>query len=364
MFSLENLFQVFGDNSLADRLELLAFNALPGAITPDMWAHQYDQQSNQVLVSVAKRDWSTNRDDANIYGLMPDFACCLANMHQGWPKYIEHMWMATNDNGLILASYGPSVVRARTGKGQEVKITEETEYPFRGQVVLTINTEKPAKFPLYLRIPGWGSATVSTGEESVSAEGGTTFKLERKWENGDQVIIDIPMEIRFEDRYNNSLAVLRGPLYFSLRIEKEYNSTKLNYDNFSYMGSVDWEIKPLSAWNYGLILDRGSTGNGYLIEEQPVGKFPFADRGDMIWTADSGKYYQWEQDPPVTIRTRGFRIPGWEIKDNSADIPPPGPIKVSGEPEEITLIPYGSAKLRITEFPVMDITLMESENLR
>ena len=50
MFSLEELYEIFGDNKLADRLELLTYNSLPGTTTPDMWAHQYDQQANQVLV--------------------------------------------------------------------------------------------------------------------------------------------------------------------------------------------------------------------------------------------------------------------------------------------------------------------------
>ena len=131
MFSLEELYAIFGDNSLADRLELLTFNALPGTTTPDMWAHQYDQQSNQVLVISDKRDWSTNGNFSNIYGLMPNFACCLANMHQGWPKFVESMWMATNDNGLVAAAYGPSVVKAKVGKGREVTITEETKLSFQ-----------------------------------------------------------------------------------------------------------------------------------------------------------------------------------------------------------------------------------------
>jgi hypothetical protein len=72
MYSLEELYAIFGDNSLADRLEFLTFNALPGTMTPDMWAHQYDQQSNQVLVTGDKRDWSTNGNYSNIYGLMPN----------------------------------------------------------------------------------------------------------------------------------------------------------------------------------------------------------------------------------------------------------------------------------------------------
>ena len=116
MYSLEELYAIFGENRLADRLELLAYNALPGTTTPDIWSHQYDQQSNQVSVSSAKRDWSSNFDYSNIYGFMPNFGCCLANMHQGWPKFVESMWMATNDNGLALVAYGPSVVKAKVGK--------------------------------------------------------------------------------------------------------------------------------------------------------------------------------------------------------------------------------------------------------
>jgi benzoyl-CoA reductase subunit C len=61
------------------------------------------------------------------------------------------MWMASNDNGLVLVSYGPSIVKARAGKGVNVTITEDTEYPFRGFVKLTVDPDKPSRFPIYLR---------------------------------------------------------------------------------------------------------------------------------------------------------------------------------------------------------------------
>jgi len=360
MFSLEELYAVFGDNRLADRLELLTYNALPGTTTPDMWSHQYDQQSNQILVSVAKRDWSTNGDYSNIYGLMPNFACCLANMHQGWPKFVESMWMATNDNGLAVVSYGPSVVKAKVGKGKEVTITEETDYPFDGVVRLTISTKKAVRFPVDLRIPGWAdSATISIKGRSVKVKGGSNYKINKKWKNGDQITIGIPMEIRVEKRYNNSLSLLRGPLCFSLRIDKEYKNVKINYDNFAYKGSTDWEIYPKSAWNYGLIIDKENIMRGLKLTENPIGKYPFSDKGDMIWSADSGKYILLTQEAPVVITARGIKIPEWVLKDNSADIPPLSPVKSEGDPEIIKLVPYGCARLRITEFPVMDIILME-----
>jgi len=359
MFSLEELYAIFGDNKLADRLELLTYNALPGTTTPDMWSHQYDQQSNQVLVSGAKRDWSTNGDYSNIYGLMPNFACCLANMHQGWPKFVESMWMATNNNGLALVTYGPSVVKAKVGNGKEVTITEETNYPFSGSVKLKISAEKPVKFPVEIRIPGWAeSITITFKGKSIIAKGSVSYLLDEKWKNGDEILIDIPMNIRAEKRYNNSLSVLRGPLYFSLRIEKEYKNVKINYDNFAYKGSSDWEIYPKSEWNYGLIIDTKNIMRGLKLAENPVGKYPFSDKGDMVWSADSSKYIEVLEDAPLVLTARGIRIPEWTMKNNSADVPPLSPVKPDGDPEIIKLVPYGCARLRITEFPVMDIVLM------
>jgi hypothetical protein len=50
----------------------------------------------------------------------------------------------------------------------------------------------------------------------------------------------------------------------------------------------------------------------------------------------------------------------WKLKDNSADLPPLSPVRSSSGPVELTLVPYGCARLRITEFPVADITFMKS----
>jgi len=291
---------------------------------------------------------------------MPNFACCLANMHQGWPKLVESMWMATNDNGLAITAYGPSVVKAKVGKGTEVTITEATDYPFNNTVKLTISTAKSVRFPLNIRIPGWAdSVKINYRNKNVVVTGTSFYRLEEKWNQGDQITIEFPMKLRVEKRYNGAVSVLRGPLLFSLRIDKEYKSVKINYDNFAYKGSVDWEITPLSDWNYGLLLGNNLELSGMEVTENPVGKYPFADEGDMIWSEDSLKYIQWTQKPPVVISARGIKIPEWILKDNSADVPPISPVKPSGDPERITLIPYGSAKLRITEFPVMDVIMME-----
>src|SRR5262249_45309174 len=69
MFSLEVALAVTGDVALADRLERLAFNALPAALSEDMWSHQYDQQPNQIECSIHQRSWSSNGPESNLFGL-------------------------------------------------------------------------------------------------------------------------------------------------------------------------------------------------------------------------------------------------------------------------------------------------------
>src|SRR5215468_2975478 len=72
MYSLETLLSIQGDASLGDRLEMLAFNALPATFKKDMTAHQYDQQANQVVCKVSKEFvYVNNGGDSNVYGLEP-----------------------------------------------------------------------------------------------------------------------------------------------------------------------------------------------------------------------------------------------------------------------------------------------------
>ena len=105
MYSIETLIGL-GDYGaeLPDILERIAYNALPAAFTPDMPGHQYDQQVNQVKVSREPRKWYNNGDDSNLFGFEPNFGCCTANYHQGWPKFVSHLWYATNDGGLSAVS--------------------------------------------------------------------------------------------------------------------------------------------------------------------------------------------------------------------------------------------------------------------
>ena len=337
MYSLEVLSSLFGNAAHADRLESLAYNNLPGTFSADMWAHQYDQQANQVLCTVEQRDW-TNGPDANIYGLAPNYKCCTANFNQGWPKFVSNMWMGTPDSGLAAIAYGPSEVRKTIGT-TPVTITEKTDYPFSGEIELEIKTSGQVNFPLYLRIPHWvGDVSdrniamiVVNKDKPEKVQAGTYHSIKRTWKNKDKVTIKLPMSLRVSRRYNNSVAIQRGPLTYSLRIGSRWKQIAGETPH------ADYEVRPLTPWNYALILDTEKPENSLQVEEKSV-KMPCFS----------------EIKAPVVISAKARQVPEWDMDGASAAPPPPSPVSSSRPVEDIELIPYGAAKLRITEFPVAE----------
>jgi hypothetical protein len=329
MYSLETLTSFFGGTAYGDRLESLAYNNLPGAFSADMWAHQYNQQANQVQCTVEKRDW-TNGADANIYGLAPNYKCCTGNFGQGFPKFVAHMWMETPDEGFAAIAYGPSEV-TRTFKTRRITIEERTDYPFKGEIEFRVNTSGPVEFPLHLRIPGWAEgATVQVNNAVRETPAAATFHiLKREWRNGDRVTLTLPLKLRASKRFNDAVAVHRGPLTFSLRIGSIWTRIK------GEAPACDYEVKPTSPWNYALALDPAKPESSLRVEEKNVEMPCFI-----------------ELKAPVVITAKARRVPSWGMDGASAAPPPQSPVASSEPVEEVQLIPYGAAKLRITEFPV------------
>src|SRR5438445_8468921 len=155
MFSVDRSCGILSSAALGDRLEKIAYNALPGTLTDDMWAHQYDQEPNQIRCSLSQRPWTTNGPESNLFGLEPNFGCCTANMHQGWPKITASLWMADANGGLAAAVYAPCEVRAIVGRGVPVTIDEETLYPFRDDVVISVRPDHLVQVYRHFQKPHW-----------------------------------------------------------------------------------------------------------------------------------------------------------------------------------------------------------------
>ncbi|UCG89454.1 MAG: glycoside hydrolase family 127 protein [Gemmatimonadota bacterium] len=335
LYSLETALSVLGEPALGDRLERVAFNALPATFTPDMWAHQYDQQANQVQCTLnPDHMWTSNGPESNLYGLEPNYGCCTSNMHQGWPKLSAHLWMRTQDEGLAAVAYAPSEARF-TSRGVPVTVALDSDYPFREHLALSVSTETPVSFPLLLRVPAWAeNATLSVeGESERSLAQGTFHRIEREWRGTTHLSLRLPMRPHVTLRYNQGAAVERGPLVYALRLEESW--TRINADQPGReLPHGDFEVRPASSWNYGLLLPDADMEGSIRFEERPVGERPFSPEG-----------------AGMVARVRGRLLPDWKLAHGWAGEFGPGTHQSAEPLEELDLIPYGCTNIRVTEFP-------------
>lgn len=338
MFSHEIMLKVTGDARWADRCEDVALNSWPAATTPDFKALHYLTAPNMVLCDRHSKSPGLQNGGPMLLYDPHRHRCCQHNVGHGWPYYAEHLWMATPGNGLAAVLYAPCRVTAKVGDGTQVTIKEQTRYPFEQSVELALASPKPVRFPLYLRVPGWCGAPAveinGRGMEVHSGQGGY-LRIDRQWSDGDLVRLRLPMEIKLTTWTKNkhSVSVHRGPLSYSLKIGEKYVRA----------GGTDewpaWEIHPSTAWNYGLVLDGTDPASSFEVVQRP---WP---RGNQPFTAEAA---------PVALRARGRKISAWQLDDLGLVGPlQESPAESDQPPEEITLIPMGCARLRISAFPTI-----------
>jgi len=273
--------------------------------------------------------------------LLNGYPCCTANMHQGFPKFVQNLWYATPDNGLAVMLFSPSSVTAKVGDGTPVNIKEITDYPFSEKITLNVSTNKEVLFPLYIRIPSWcktPSVFVNSKKISLESDSGL-IRINRKWGMADKVEINFPMHVYLTSWYERSVAVERGPLVYALKMEENKRLKNFTGEDAKWYGSNYSEITSESVWNYALI-ECGEENIQKQYKTSVSVNIPL-----FPWNVESA---------PVKIHTIAKHIPNWKLYNESA-----GPLPYSiayglpvGEIDSIVMIPYGCTKLRVTEFPV------------
>jgi len=347
------LTRITGDPLWADNCEDVLFNSFTAAFTPDMKALRYITCPNGVVAD--GENHAPGIANEGPFLTMNPFSsrCCQHNHGHALPYYLQNLVMASNDNGLAAIMYNSCITSAKVGNGTMVRLTEETNYPFEENVRFTMNMEKKVTFPFYLRVPGWcknTTVTVNNQTVKVNAVSGSYIRIEREWANGDRIKLSLPMEIgiRTWQVNQNSVSVDYGPLTFSLKIKEEYkilNSIKTAISDSKWQEGADpekwpaFEITAMSPWNYGLVLNKNNASQSFTVVHKawPKDNYPFSPG-----------------NTPIEIKAKGRQIPSWKIDKNGlVDVLPIYPAKTSQPVEDITLIPMGAARLRISAFPVV-----------
>lgn len=332
MFTLEQLSRIYGDGQYGDRLEEVAYNLLAASNDPRMLAHQYHQQANQVLVSFATRDWSFAGPDSNVFGLEPHFGCCTANLHQGWPKLVRSLWMQDADEALTAVAYGPCHVEATVG-GTPVTLDVDTDYPFEETVRICVGVDAPVELTLRMRVPRWCAdpgLIVAGSAHDVEPDEDGYVSVRRTWRTGDVVVLDLPMTLRTVPRDGGAVGFRLGPLVMVHGIKEIWRPVP------DHAGLAEWEIGPRSFWNVGAWVDDPAGIESWRIERGPVPAAPFTAVG-----------------APVVVHGRGAQIDAWRMERDSAGRPPTSPVATGLPVIGLTLLPYGSARIRVAELPTV-----------
>ncbi|KAJ4207650.1 hypothetical protein NW759_013880 [Fusarium solani] len=343
MFSYAFLYRFHGSNLFADRAELAAFNALPAAMSPDWWSHQYVTQTNQ--------PWSRNLTAnpffnvvsySNSFGLEPNFPCCTVNHPQGYPKYVASSFVKYGENGLVHMLLGPSIVETKV-KNRPIQVKCRTNYPFSDRLDYEILAA--VDFDFYVRIPQWVDETTALSQfagqkpQSISAENGLYRMSIRKGFH--RLSIHLPMTTTIAYR-NNTVGVYRGPLLYAADIKYSSSSHRpLNWTDRQPLPtsevdarSLDWVLEPTSNWRYAI--DPTTIKLGRTIPYDTKLPSPLFDRHNFLPSLEVNAYpLNW----PETLGTAA--LPPEEVEVKKSEV------------TKLKLIPFGAAKLHIAQFPIV-----------
>lgn len=348
------LMMASGDSVWGDRIERACFNAGPGAIKNDWKALQYFSCPNQFLATL-NSDHNAKTHGSRKMAYQPNpgqkTACCGGNVHRLMPNYVIRMWMQDADGGLVATLYGPSKLNAVVGPQREpIEIVQTTDYPFGDRIQFKINAKHPVAFPLSLRIPAWCSdprIAVNGSPVQTSQIRKGFITLHRRFKPNDTVTLTLPMKLAVTRWPENGIGIEHGPLVYSLPIEETW--TPVVEPKYTTAEFPSWNAMPASAWNYGVDLTAEDLESQIKVLRKPTTDSPLSDP----WS-----------NPPTTLTVPARKIENWELQANPDNanqrFTPPLPeldiSKISETVETISLVPYGSTKLRVTIFPALSKT--------
>ena len=222
MFSYRML-GVHGESKYADVMELVLYNSALSGIGLSGKDYFY---ANPLRMIHHARDFSGNKDATELSERAPYLPCfcCPPNLVRTIAQ-LSHWAYSLTANGLTVNLYGGNQLATQLQDGSSLVLGQETNYPWEGHVLLTVEECKAGPFEILLRIPGWAeSATLNVNGEPVDGEivAGTFARVERAWKSGDVIELELPMPVELIEGHarveevRNQVALKRGPVVYCL----------------------------------------------------------------------------------------------------------------------------------------------------
>ena len=266
------------------------------------------------------------------------------------------MLHTTPDGGLAVTHLAP--VSASLAGGVAVNVSGD--YPFNDDVTITLSglPAGAVTFPLYVRVPGWATAatlSVNGGAPvSVGAANGTMYRVAWGGAAGPSATVTLSTNpaVRVEAWYNGALAVYRGALLYSLRLDETFaNTTSAAGEPRATDGVVTQPgcDRPnggecAAPWNAALVIaDAAAAAAAFSFRR--TGDVPAVPFAAGLWGASN-----LELTAPVRL------VAAWGVNVGAAQPPPASPVDCSaagscGDVYLATFVPYGATHLRMTQLP-------------
>ena len=233
------LTRVTRDSRYGDSMERVLYNCILGAkpIEEDGHGFYYSDYNNDGSKGYHPYQWH----------------CCTGTFSQVTADYGISSYYHDGE-GIYVNLYVPSRVRWSRA-GSRVVLTQKTGYPHTPETEISVDTDKEASFPVFLRIPAWAGpkTRVAVNGKSVgSAEPGKFARVNRTWKKGDRIEIEFDMPTTLEavdPQHPNLVAPVHGPLaLFTVNAPPApMRRAALQSATQVAAGSTDWQIKTESA---------------------------------------------------------------------------------------------------------------------
>ena len=351
-WALGYLYMITGDAKYGDWVENAVFNAGLGAVDDDFTGNQYFSCPNQAVANDCSNHVKFFRGtDWMSYAPKKFLACCAGNVHRIMPNFVCRSWMQDQDT-LAVFTYTASEINVTVG-GMPVRIEEITDYPFENTVRFHIHADSPLEFGLLLRKPAWAvDVKLSVNGRIQEADfANNTYRLFRMFREGDEVIISFTDQIELIENAGG-VSVKKGALLYALPIQEEVVTEglrELKNPRFPH-----YSLYPKSQWNYGLCVDKKDE---FVFKNGQAGEQPWrGTQNGLTITVKVREVKNWKLQyaKKVLTREKPRERCHWAVRE-AVFTPKIRPIRQEqlGEERTVTLVPYGTTRLRIAIFPIV-----------
>ena len=224
------LFRLTGEAVYMDAVERALYNTVPGCVDLEHPNFFYCNPQEQLPGSQRSHTNGPESKWEAHYTWRRQFtkkaACCPPKVMRALAMSVELAYNV-NDEGLWVNLYGDNQIRVALPAGGSLECRQTSVYPWDGKVRLELQQVESARpFRIFLRIPGWvtGPVRITVNGQAVSDSptGGVYHALERSWQTGDEVELEMPMPVRFMAAHpavadaRGKVAVMRGPVVYCL----------------------------------------------------------------------------------------------------------------------------------------------------